>query len=189
MVTITIRSDQSPLQNGHHYDLSTRTPVGRLRSTYPRGRYDAGVMGRDGRTKLFSAALDDLMQERGINQVQLSQVTGIAVSRINNYLKGKFRTVRPGHLEAIVSATGGVRLAGSLIEAYLLDLLPNSGRRLVEIKYAGMPTGRRWTLPSAGLGRDFAAQLRALYQLCVIDVKVRERTEEWIKIMGESCGR
>jgi DNA-binding Xre family transcriptional regulator len=140
------------------------------------------------RSKLFSAALDNLMQERGANQVELSQRTGIAISRINNYLKGKFRTVKPAHVEAMVEALGGGKAAGALIEAYLFDLLPENCRGLVEVKYPGMPTGGRWTPPSKGLSRDFAGQLRDLYRLCVISVKVRERTEAWIKIMREISG-
>lgn len=140
------------------------------------------------RTKLFSGALDNLMQERGANQVELSRRTGIAISRINNYLKGKFRTVKPAHVEALVEALGGTKAAGALIEAYLFDLLPENCRGLVEVKYPGMPTGGRWTPPAKGLSRDFAGQLRDLYRLCVTSVKVRERTEAWIKIIREiSC--
>ncbi len=137
------------------------------------------------RTKLFSAALDNLMQERGVNQVELSRRTGIAVSRINNYLKGKFRTVKPAHVGAMVEALGGGKAAGVLVEAYLFDLLPENCRGLVEVKYPGMPTGGKWTPPSKGLSRDFAGLLRDLYRLCVTSVKVRERTEGWIKIMRE----
>jgi transcriptional regulator with XRE-family HTH domain len=50
------------------------------------------------RSKLFSAALDSIMQERGVNQVQLAQRAGLAVSRLNNYLQGKYRTITPAHL-------------------------------------------------------------------------------------------
>ena len=125
------------------------------------------------RTKLFSAALDNLMQERGVNQVELSRRTGIAVSRINNYLKGKFRTVKPAHVEAMVEALGGGKAAGALIEAYLFDLLPENCRGLIEVKYPGMPTGGKWTPPAKGLSRDFAEQLQTLYRLCATSVKVR----------------
>ena len=138
------------------------------------------------RTKLFSAALDNLMQERAVNQVQLSQCTGIAVSRINNYLKGKFRTVKPAHVEAMVAALGGSKAAGGLVEAYLFDLLPEDCRGLIEVKYPGMPTGGKWTPPTKGLGRGFAGQFQDLYRMCVTSVKVRERTEAWIGIMRES---
>lgn len=123
-----------------------------------------------------------------MNQVELGRRTGIAVSRINNYLKGKFRTIRPAHIEAIVEASGGARAAGVLIEAYLFDLLPETCRGLIEIKYPGLPTGGKWTPPSKGLSRDFAEQVRDLYRLCVTSVKVRERTEGWINIMREIGG-
>ena len=41
--------------------------------------------------KLFPGLLDAVMQKNGINQVQLHKLTGIAVSRINNYLQAKYR--------------------------------------------------------------------------------------------------
>ena len=47
------------------------------------------------RTQFFSSTLMMVMERNGINQVQLSAATGIAVSRINNYLHGKYRTIRP----------------------------------------------------------------------------------------------
>ena len=36
------------------------------------------------RSKLFSTALDSVMQERGINQTPLPQRARLAVSRVNN---------------------------------------------------------------------------------------------------------
>ena len=56
------------------------------------------------RSKLFSAALASVMQERGINQVTLGAKAGLAVSRINNYLQGHFRTIKPAHVAAICKA-------------------------------------------------------------------------------------
>ena len=44
-------------------------------------------------TQFFSAMLAAFMERNEINQVQLAVATGIAVSRINNYLQGKFRTL------------------------------------------------------------------------------------------------
>jgi hypothetical protein len=41
--------------------------------------------------KLFPGLLDAVMQKNGINQVQLHKLTGIAVSRVNNYLQAKLR--------------------------------------------------------------------------------------------------
>ena len=54
------------------------------------------------RTQFFSTLLEALMERNGINQVQMGVATGIAVSRINNYLHGKYRTIRPDHLGKIV---------------------------------------------------------------------------------------
>jgi len=138
------------------------------------------------RSKLFSAVLESLLQERGVNQVELSRRTGIAVSRINNYLRGNYRTVKPAHAGAIIEALGGVKISGALVEAYLFDLLPIKCRGLVEIKYAGMPTSGKWTLPTKGLNRNFAGQFEELYKLCVSSVKVRQRTKEWIEVMRET---
>jgi transcriptional regulator with XRE-family HTH domain len=140
------------------------------------------------RTKLFSAVLEDLMQERGIKQVELGRRTGIAVSRINNYLRGNFRTITPRHLGAIVEAMGGAKVEGALIEAYLFDLLPNDCRGLIEVKYPGKVVGGKWTLPTKGLSQEFAGQLEELYKLCVSSVKVRQRTQDWIKLMREVSG-
>jgi transcriptional regulator with XRE-family HTH domain len=140
------------------------------------------------RSKLFSAALENLMQERGVNQVELSRRTGIAVSRVNNYLRGKYRTIKPPHVGAIVEALGGAKASGVLAEAYLFDLLPESCCGLVEVKYPGMPTSGKWAPPSKGLSRDFAEQLQDLYRLCVSSVKVRQRTKSWIEILREVNG-
>ena len=38
------------------------------------------------RSKLFTAALENAMEAAGVNQVELARRTGIAISRINNYL-------------------------------------------------------------------------------------------------------
>jgi hypothetical protein len=57
--------------------------------------------------KLFTAALESSMQEHGVNQVELSQRTGIAVSRVNNYLYGHYRSIKPKHAGALADAFGG----------------------------------------------------------------------------------
>jgi hypothetical protein len=36
------------------------------------------------RTQIFASLLETLMERNGINQVELSAATGIAVSRVNN---------------------------------------------------------------------------------------------------------
>jgi len=58
------------------------------------------------RTQFFNSLLETLMERNGINQVELSAATEIAVSRINNYLHGKYRTIRPEHLGLIAKAAG-----------------------------------------------------------------------------------
>lgn len=87
---------------------------------------------------LFSAALASAMQARGVNQVALSTGAGLAVSRVNNYLRGNYRTIKPTHLAAIVRALDPTPAdLAALVEAYLFDLLPGSCRGLVEIRTPG----------------------------------------------------
>ena len=81
------------------------------------------------RSKLFSAALASVMQERGINQVTLGAKAGLAVSRINNYLQGHFRTIKPAHVAAICEALETTPAdTAALIQAYTYDLLPENLR-------------------------------------------------------------
>lgn len=127
------------------------------------------------------------MQERGVNQTQLSQRARLAVSRINNYLQGRYRTITPAHLEAIFGALGGTPADNAaLVQAYLFDLLPEECRGLVEIRIPGAKPAARWAVPSKDLPKWFATALRDLYVLCVSSVTVRQRTAEWIALMRET---
>ena len=138
------------------------------------------------RSNLFSTVLAAQMQEAKANQVELARRTGISVSRINNYLRGNYATVTVGHAESLAALAPPGRGA-ALIEAYLMDLVPEECRRWVEIRYPGMPAGLRWNVPAKGLPPEFAGQFAELYRLCVSSARVRERTKEWIAIMRESC--
>lgn len=141
------------------------------------------------RSRLFTAALENTLQERGINQVELHRRTGIAVSRINNYLKGKYRTIKPAHAGAMAEAFGGRAAGAMLIEAYLFDLIPEACRGLIEIRHPDLKAGKRWAVPTKGLPREFASQFEDLYRLCASSAKVRLRTAEWIAIMREACAQ
>lgn len=139
------------------------------------------------RPHLFPAVLDSLMQERGVKQVGLAALTGIAISRLNNYLKGNYRNVKPAHLAAIAEALGGKPADNAaLVQAYLFDLLPEDCRGLVEIRVAGAKETGKWEVPSEHLPKAFAADLRELYRLCAGHPRVRQRTAEWITIMRET---
>lgn len=141
------------------------------------------------RPHLFSAALDSLMQQRGVNQVGLAALTGIAISRLNNYLHGNYRAIKPPHLAAICGALGGKPAdTAALVQAYLFDLLPESCRGLVEIRTAGAKETSKWEVPTKKLPQDFAAAFRELYVLCASRPKVRQRTAEWVEIMREITG-
>jgi transcriptional regulator with XRE-family HTH domain len=138
-------------------------------------------------SKLFSAVLDSLIQERGVNQVELNKLTGIAVSRINNYVHGKYRTIRPAHLTAIFEALGGSNAENAvLVQAYLLDRISEECRRWVGIRIPGVKETGKWAVPSKGLSPAFAGAFKDLYLLCVSNVKVRQRTAEWVEIMRET---
>jgi hypothetical protein len=128
------------------------------------------------------------MQSAGLNQVQLSECTGIAVSRVNNYLRGHYRTIKPVHVGAIAAAVGGGAAGAVLVEAYLYDLLPPECRGLVEIQHPGLKTGKGWTVPSKGLPKEFAGQWENFYRLCASSATVRQRTVEWIALMKETKG-
>jgi len=136
---------------------------------------------------LFAATLARLMQENAMNQVTVAERAGIAVSRINNYLHGRYRTVTKQHADALATAFGGGQSGAALIEAYLLDLVSEECRGWIEVRYPGMPTGSKWLFPVKGLNRDFASKFTKLYRFCVSSAVVRRRTKEWIAIMRETC--
>jgi DNA-binding Xre family transcriptional regulator len=137
--------------------------------------------------KLFPGFLDAVMQKHGVNQVTLSRKTGIAVSRINNYLQAKYRTIKPAHIQAICEAVtdeSGER--AELVKIYLLDMMPEELKSFIEIKALNSPKDHEsWFLQKNRLPKDFAGEFEALYKLCVSMQKVRTRTSEWIQIMRE----
>lgn len=139
------------------------------------------------RPHLFPAALASVMQARRVNQVALAKRSGVAVSRINNYLQGNYRTVSPGHLGAIVRCLASKPAdTAALVEAYLFELVPEPVRGLVEVRVPGAKQGARWAVPAKGLPVEFAEAFRDLYRLCVNQPKVRQRTTEWISMMRET---
>jgi transcriptional regulator with XRE-family HTH domain len=92
------------------------------------------------------------MQDRGISQVQLSQRSGIAVSRLNAYVHGNYSTLKPAHLAAISAALDGTPADNAaLVEAYLFDLLPDGCRGLVDIRVPGARQAGKWEVPSEGV--------------------------------------
>ena len=104
---------------------------------------------RSPRTQFFAAALETLMERNGINQVELSAATGIAVSRVNNYLHGRYRTIRPDHLGLMAKAAGRTAAErGGLARAYVEDLLPEELRGLVRLAVAGAMAASHPKTPS-----------------------------------------
>jgi transcriptional regulator with XRE-family HTH domain len=144
------------------------------------------------RTQYFSNTLLLLMERNGINQVQLSAATGIAVSRINNYLHGKYRTIRPDHLALIAKATGRTaEESGVLVRAYLLDLLPEVLQPVVHIDAVGTRKSQRRQdqFEQRELPATAAAALARLRALSLRNAKARARLLWFAEIMQEVHGR
>jgi transcriptional regulator with XRE-family HTH domain len=145
------------------------------------------------RTQYFSSALLLFMEKNHINQVQLSDATGVAISRINNYLHGKYRTIRPDHLEALVkSATRAVAERDELIRAYLLDLLPEGLQSVIRIegvRDGGKTSARHVAMPKTpNLPITTAAALAELQLLGARSAKARSRLEIFAEILHEAHG-
>jgi transcriptional regulator with XRE-family HTH domain len=143
------------------------------------------------RTQFFSSTLLLLMERNGINQVKLGAATGIAVSRINNYLQGKYRTVRPDHLGLIAKAVGRTpEECGELARAYILDLLPEALYPIVRIEVAGarQPSGRQDRVERGELPATAAAALAQLQAMSLRDAKARARVLWFAEILQEVHG-
>jgi transcriptional regulator with XRE-family HTH domain len=138
------------------------------------------------RTQFFASVLETLMERNGINQVQLAAATGIAVSRVNNYLHGKYRTIRPDHLGVL--AKGAARTPAErleLVRAYLLDFLSADLQAEVRIGAAGRSSGKvrpgRSLLPGST-----GAALAQLKALGARSARARARLEWFAEILGEA---
>jgi transcriptional regulator with XRE-family HTH domain len=141
------------------------------------------------RTQFFASALEALMERNGVNQVQLAAATGIAVSRVNNYLHGRYRTIRPDHLGVL--AKGAARTAaerGELARAYVQDLLPEELHEVVHLEVAGgggklskETKSENRLLPSTA-----SKALAELKALSVRSAKARMRMQWFAEILGES---
>jgi DNA-binding Xre family transcriptional regulator len=145
------------------------------------------------RTQYFSGSLMLIMGKNQINQVQLAAATGIAVSRINNYLHGKYCTIRPDHLEVLaksVSRTDAER--GELIRTYLLDLLPVAFQGQVRVDGARDARGasvRHGAKPDKPiLPATTAVALTKLQALGARNAKARSRLEQFAEILDEAHG-
>jgi len=143
------------------------------------------------RTQYFSGTLVLLMEKNHINQVQLSAAAGIAVSRINNYLHGKYRTIRPDHLEALAkSVSRSEAERDELIRTYLLDLLPESLQSVVKVE--GIRDGGKAAVRHAAkqekplLPVTTAAALAELQALGARSAKARSRLEAFAEILREA---
>ena len=120
-------------------------------------------------TKLFPGALASAMERSVINQVTLSKASGIAVSRINNYLQGKYRTVKPAHVEALIQhATSDPAVQSELVKMYVLDLLSSFAKSLIVINPAtpGTIDSEDWYLQKNRLPLSFRREFEELYKLC-----------------------
>jgi hypothetical protein len=129
------------------------------------------------------------MERNDVSQVDASAASSIACSRINNYLQGKYRTIRPDHLASLAQAVGrSTEERGELVRAYILDLLPESLHRIVRIQVEGsgvVPavSGRDSRSPLPPTAADAIAQLRSL---CLRNAKARARMQWFVEILREA---
>ena len=128
------------------------------------------------------------MERNGFNQVELSAATGIAVSRINNYLQGKYRTIRPDHLGLMAKAVGRTAVErGELACAYVQDLLPEELHEAIRLEVAD--AGARPSKPAPPekglLPATAVAALSELQALSVRSAKARLRMQWFAEILGE----
>jgi transcriptional regulator with XRE-family HTH domain len=140
------------------------------------------------RTQFFSSVLAILMERNGINQVRLAASTGIAVSRINNYLKGKYRTIRPDHLASLAKAAGqNATERGELASAYVQDILPGELHGAIRIEVAGEnPKAAKQVASEKSLLPKAAAEaLQDLQTMSVRNAKARERMQQFAEMLGE----
>jgi len=141
------------------------------------------------RTQFFSTLLGTMMERNGINQVQMTAATGIAVSRINNYLHGKYRTIRPDHLGKMVKAATRTAIErGELVRAYVMDLLPEELQSDLSLEVADAagkaqraPRSEKSLLPAAA-----TAAMNHLLALTVRSAKARERMQQFTEILLEA---
>jgi transcriptional regulator with XRE-family HTH domain len=140
-------------------------------------------------SKLFPGCLEATMQRNRINQVQIAASTGIAVSRINNYLQGKYRTIKPDHIARIIEHVTALTFErAELVKTYLLDLLPTTAKPLLELKPVNShgKEFESWYLQRNRLPGEFAHRFETLYKLCVSQPAVRARTSMWIDMVEET---
>jgi len=142
------------------------------------------------RTQFFSATFALMLERNHVSQVELAAAAGIAVSRINNYLHGKYRTIRPDHLAALAKAAGkNPAERGELVRAYVLDLLPESLHGTIRIESAagGKAVPARTAVEERSLLPQVTkAALTEIQRLGVRSAKARERTEWFAELLKEA---
>ena len=73
----------------------------------------------------FRTKIDDLIQERGISQRQLSEITGIQLSYLSDFILGKTSTINKTHLLALMAVLR-VDSIEDIIEVRLPDNLESA---------------------------------------------------------------
>jgi transcriptional regulator with XRE-family HTH domain len=143
------------------------------------------------RTQFFASALETLMERNGINQIQMMAATGIAVSRVNNYLHGKYRTIRPDHLGLLAKAAARTQAErGELARAYVQDLLPEELHGDLRLEVAGDSgkAARPARLEKSLLSSAAVTALVELQALSVRSAKARARMQLFAEILREAHG-
>jgi hypothetical protein len=76
------------------------------------------------------------------------------------------------------------------VKTYLLDLLPDAMKNVIEIKsLSSVRDFEDWYLRRNRLPRDFAGEFEDLYKMCVSFPRVRMRTGDWITLMKECSSK
>jgi transcriptional regulator with XRE-family HTH domain len=142
------------------------------------------------RTQFFSSTLVLLLERNAIKQVELAAASGIAVSRVNNYLQGKYRTIRPDHLASIADVAGRTPAQrGELARAYVMDLLPEKLHGAIGLGMAGAGSSRPAFSEKSLLPATAREALATLQALGVRSAKARSRMQWFAEILAEAHGK
>ena len=130
---------------------------------------------------LFSTRLRIILEKNGINQVELAKRTNLTPSQVHNYLHQNFRAITKDHLESIIaecSNDNGER--AELAKCYLLDVIPDSTKGLLEITPLEKPTEHDdWFFEMERLPAGFKAEFEKLYKMCAESAEARDFTKDF----------
>lgn len=147
-------------------------------------------MSKPRRTQYFTNTLQLLMERNRITQAQIVAATGIAFSRVNGYVHGNYRTIRPDHLEKLVRAVAcNARERSELIKAYLMDLLPEAFQGVISLQRLQAARRVKTRFDWDQLPATTAQALAGLQTLSRRSAKARARVQWFFEILAEAHAR